>query len=362
MWRYTNRALLISLGLHFILVLTIVPLLIQHRGEFEDGLSVVLLEPEPVRRMRKRVLRQREPLIQPASRAKTTKASTPSRASPSNAVQRPAPKAPLHLDVATVLVTHADLPEMNAPALPNASLGKSIVWNGGGEIDGHDVAGVEGPGPGGGDGVGQRFAIGTRVDDLGLGDFAGAPAGLGIFDTTVMPGHGLVGTVYVTGTLISKMPAFERLTPIYTFITGNLDVYPRIYTEGFPTSKMQTVVENFAIRFRGKLAIETPGKYTFALNSDDGAKLYINRNLIVNNDGIHPPQYRRGSRKLTAGMHTIEIHYFQGPRYQIALQWLYQPPKGREQIVPPEIIYLPETPRVPKALKGLQDRLNKIRN
>ena len=362
MRRYTNRALLISLGLHLILVLTIVPLLIQRRGEFEERLSVVLLEPEPVRRMRKRVLRQREPLIQPVSRAKTTKASNPSRASPASAVQRPAPKAQVHLDVATVLVTHADLPETNAPALPNASLGKSIVWNGGVEIDGYDGPGVEGPGPGGGDGVGQRFAIGTGVDDLDFAYVDAASTGLGIFDTNVLPGHGLVGTVYVPGTLISQMPAFERLTPVYTFITGTLDVYPRNYTEGFPTPKMQTVVENFAIRFRGKLAIETPGKYTFALNSDDGAKLYINRNLVVDNDGIHPPRYRQGSRKLTAGVHNVEIHYFQGPRYQIALQWFYQPPKGREQIVPPEMIYLPETPRVPKALKGLQDRLNRIRD
>ena len=362
MRRYTNRELLISLGLHLFLVLTIVPLLIQRPDELKEGLSVALLEPEPVRRTRKRVLRQREPLIQPASRAKTTKASTSSRASPTKTVRGPAPKAPVHLDIAPALVTHADLPETDAPALPNASLGKSIVWNGSVEIDAHDGTGVEGPRPGGRDGVGQRFAIGTAVDDLGLANFDAAPTGLGIFDTAVIPGHGLVGTVYVPGTLIAQMPAFERLTPVYTFITANLDVYPRNYTEGFPTPKMQTVVEYFAIRFRGKLAIETPGKYTFALNSDDGAKLYINRNLVVDNDGIHPLRFRRGTRKLTAGMHNIEIHYFQGPRYQIALQWFYQPPKGREQIVPPEMIYLPETPRVPKALKGLQDRLNRNRD
>ena len=270
MRRYTNQALLISLGLHLILALTIVPLLIRHPDELKEGLSVVWLEPEPVRRMRKRVLRQRQPLIRQTRLVKSTKVSAPSLASPTNPVRGPAPKTPVHLDV-----TPADLPETDAPALPNASLGKSIVWNGGVERDGYDGTGVEGPRPGGGDGVGHRFAINTGVDDLGLANFDAASTGLGIFDTAVIPGHGLVGTVYVPGTRISQMPAFERLTPVYTFITGNLDVPPRNYTEGFPTPKMQTVVENFAIRFRGKLAIETPGKYTFALNSDDGAKLYI---------------------------------------------------------------------------------------
>ena len=77
------------------------------------------------------------------------------------------------------------------------------------------------------------------------------------------------------------MPPFEHLTPVYTFITSNLNVSPRNYTEGFPTAKMESVVDNFAIRFRGRLAIETSGNYTFALNSDDGSKLYINRNLVV---------------------------------------------------------------------------------
>ena len=202
--------------------------------------------------------------------------------------------------------------------------------------------------------------------------------GLGIFDTTVMPGHGLVGTVYVRDAPIPQvdlfarcftpsgkifqMPPFEHLTPVHTFITGTLNVSPRNYTTGFPTAKMESVVDNFAIRLRGQLAIETPGTYTFALNSDDGSKLYINQNLIVDNDGIHTPRYVRGNVTLAAGMHHIEIHYFQGQPYQIALQWFYQPPNGKEQIVPSEIIYLPESPQVPSALIGLHNRLEKIRD
>ena len=50
---------------------------------------------------------------------------------------------------------------------------------------------------------------------------------------------------------------------------------------------MQNVIEHFAIRFRGELAVDTPGTYTFWLLSDDGSKLYINDDLVINNDGIH---------------------------------------------------------------------------
>ena len=379
--QYTNRALLISLGVHLILAVMVVPILVQPSDEIRDSSTVSLLEVKPVQRVRQRVLHQYQPPIQQTRQAKPAKPSVPSLASPANTVQGSAPQVTVHLDVAPALVTHADLPETDALALPNAGLGRgiarsSIVGIGRGRGTGME-AGLRHGVPGG-NGVGRHFTSLTGVDDVELGDFASPSTGLGIFDTTVRSGHGFVGTVYVRDTPIPQvdlfegcftpsgrifqMPPFEHLTPVYTFITGNLDVSPRNYTEGFPTAKMESVVDNFAIRFRGRLAIDTPGTYTFALNSDDGSKLYINQNLVVDNDGIHTPRYVRGSLKLAVGLHHIEIHYFQGQPYQIALQWFYQPPNGQEQIVPPEMIYLPEPSRPPSALIGLQDRLKKIRD
>ena len=381
MRRYTNRALFISLGLHLILAMTVVPILVQPSDRVRDNSPVLLFKVEPVQRVRQRVSRQYQPPIRQTRQAKPTKPSTSLSALPANTVQGSAPQAPVHLDAAPALTTHADLPDTGAPALPNASLGKGFAGSGIVGIGRGRGTGMEdrfGRGVPGGNGVGKRFASLTGVNDLELGNFVSTSTGLGIFDTVVMSGHGLVGTVYVRDAPIPqvdlfercftpsgrlfRMPPFEHMTPVYTFITGNLDVSPRNYTKGFPTAKMESVVDNFAIRFRGNLAIETPGTYTFALNSDDGSKLYINRNLVVDNDGIHTPRYVRGNVKLAAGMHYIEIHYFQGQPYQIALQWFYQPPSGQEQIVPPEMIYLPEPPRAPSALIGLQNRLKKIQD
>ena len=381
MHQHTNRALLISLGLHLILAVMVVPILVQPSDEIRDSSAVNLLEVKPVQRARQRILRQYQPPIRQIPQAKPAKPSAP------HLLRRPIrwedlpPQAPLHLDIAPALVTHADLPETGAPTLSNGSLGKGVAGSGAVGIGRGRGTGLEngfGHGVPGGNGVGQRFASLAGVDDLELGHFASPSTGLGIFDTAVIPGHGLVGTVYVRDAPIPQvdlfercitpsgrifqMPPFEHLTPVYTFITDSLNVSPRNYTEGFPTAKMASVVDNFAIRFRGKIAIETPGTYTFALNSDDGSKLYINRNLVVDNDGIHPPRYVQGNLELAAGMHHIEIHYFQGQPYQIALQWFYQPPNGQEQIVPPEMIYLPEPPRAPSALIGLQNRLKKIRD
>ena len=94
---------------------------------------------------------------------------------------------------------------------------------------------------------------------------------------------------------------------------------------------------------RGRLKIETDGSYTFSLNSDDGSKLYIDGNLVVDNDGLHGMFARQGSVVLTAGDHNIEVQYFQGPRYEIGLQLSWQPPNGEMQIVPPAVLYPPDT-------------------
>ena len=288
------------------------------------------------------------------------------------------------------IVTHADIPQSDAPSpVSNASFGEDGTLAGPVVVEGQRGTGVGGPERGGrgsgGYGSGNHLVShGTGASDVGLATLDGIDAGLGIFDTNVMSGHGLIGQVYVPGGTIHQMPDFDLLTPVYTFVTPNLDVSKRNYTQGFPTPEMQFVVEDFAIRFRGELAIDTPGLYHFGLYSDDGAKLYIDGTLVVDNDGIHTGKGKRGSITLPIGVYPIEIQYFQGPRYSIALQWYYQPPNepyfesigshsitipawswrsgsyilGR--IVPPEVIYRPSKPRIPEALRKLQQRLKNI--
>ena len=383
----TNHALIISLGIHIAVVLAVSPFLVNHFDAEKEHISAEILKPEPEKQIRKRILPIRTPLIPQASEAEASDASP---ASPTYSPEVSVPKAPVHDDVTPDVVTYADVPQTDAPSpVSNASFGEDGTLAGPVVVDGQRGAGVGRPGHGqgsGNNGIGDRFTHGTGAADAGLGVLDGIDVGLGIFGTDVMPGHGLIGQVYVPGGVIQQMPDFDQLTPVYTFVTPNLDISEREYTQGFPTPEMQSVVEDFAIRFRGELAIDTPGSYVFGLLSDDGSRLYINGTLVVDNDGIHPPMGKKGEITLEAGRHPVEIHYFQGPRYSIALQWTYQPPtKPRsettysisvttperrwnwqsgvpETIVPPEIIYPPGKPRVPKALRKLQQRLKNIEN
>ena len=363
----SNRSkisLLVSLCIHFVLVLSLSPFIVRHLNEFENPLALEFFKVESPERIKRRTKLEHK-TIKPKIRTDSGSPSI-SRAAPKYAPEMNPPRAPIYDDLAPEIVTFAEIPHTNTSSLPNASFGKDVDAAGPVVIPEFQGAGGTsrgvgrgGSGSGKGGGMGKRLAGLSNTDDLPSIGYNEGDMGLGIFNTDVMPGHGLVGKVYISDTPIHRLPNFKRMTPVYSFTTANLDVSARHYTEGFPTPKKQEVLENFAIHFHGKLAVDTPGVYMFEMLSDDGSKLYINGKLVVDNDGTHGPSSRRSSIRLNAGFHPVEIQYFQGPRFQIALQWFYKPPNRPRQIVPAEVIFHPGKPEVPDALKSLKQKINK---
>lgn len=110
------------------------------------------------------------------------------------------------------------------------------------------------------------------------------------------------------------------------------DVPARSFVEGFPG--IPDLFEWFALEARAKLLIPKTGEYRFRVNSDDGSLLYINENLIIDNDGVHAPTSKDATISLESGRHDLKLRYFQGPKVQIALQLFWTPPGGSEEIVP----------------------------
>jgi len=137
------------------------------------------------------------------------------------------------------------------------------------------------------------------------------------FGVTVMIPSGLRGQIYKIKSNSTKLPDFARLKPIGTIYTSSLNVPPHDFSAGFPGVSKRT--EWFAIDYTGRFWIEKPGTYRFMLMSDDGSKLYIDDELVVDNDGVHAPAERGGTATLGRGIHRIRVSYFQGPRYHVAL-------------------------------------------
>jgi hexosaminidase len=70
--------------------------------------------------------------------------------------------------------------------------------------------------------------------------------------------------------------------------------------------------EWFALDYKGYLKIEKEGLYTFSVNADDGAILYIDDVLVVDNDGYHYSREKSGNIGLGEGYHSIRLAYFEG--------------------------------------------------
>lgn len=70
--------------------------------------------------------------------------------------------------------------------------------------------------------------------------------------------------------------------------------------------------ETYSFRFYGTINIATADTYTFYLNSDDGSRLYIDGEQIVDYDGLHGANGPvSNSVALTSGVHDIEILFFE---------------------------------------------------
>jgi hypothetical protein len=149
------------------------------------------------------------------------------------------------------------------------------------------------------------------------------------FGTTVVVPGGLEGVVYHISKRSKAIPDLSKIKSQGKIYVSALNIPLRDFTEGFPgVTKRQ---EWFAIDYRGRFWIQKPGLYRFALTSDDGSRLDIDDQTVVDNDGIHPALTKSSSVELSGGIHRIRVQYFQGPRLQVALVLEIAGPDDPEQ-------------------------------
>ena len=105
---------------------------------------------------------------------------------------------------------------------------------------------------------------------------------------------------YYTGTF-QQLQDLELAKPINSGIL-----------EGAVSSeKWKSKTERYiGLKFDGYIYIPETANYTISTLSDDGSKLFIDNELVVNNDGIHWQNEAYGVVKLEKGFHKININYF----------------------------------------------------
>ncbi len=107
---------------------------------------------------------------------------------------------------------------------------------------------------------------------------------------------GLLGQ-YFNNFDLSGDPVLERIDPAVNFVWG-----------GSPGEGVNT---DFSARWTGTIIIPEDGVYGFASYNDDGTRLYIDGELIIDDWRGHPPTWRY-SRKLwlSAGEHSFRLDFY----------------------------------------------------
>ncbi len=67
----------------------------------------------------------------------------------------------------------------------------------------------------------------------------------------------------------------------------------------------------FGLEYTAYLKIDKKGVYRFYTYSDDGSRLYIDNQLVVDNDGSHSARRKDGQIALEAGYHELKVLYFE---------------------------------------------------
>ena len=92
---------------------------------------------------------------------------------------------------------------------------------------------------------------------------------------------------------------FDALTPVGTGFINTVSLAPAI------------AEDNFAIRFSFDIRVFGNGVFTFHSGSNDGSQVFVDGQLVVDNDGLHAFREVSGTTTLTSGTHQVVVTFFE---------------------------------------------------
>jgi hypothetical protein len=95
----------------------------------------------------------------------------------------------------------------------------------------------------------------------------------------------------------------------------------------------------FGLVFEGYINIPRTDVYTFTTLSDDGSRVYLEDQLVVDNDGRHAPERQSGQIGLQAGYHKIRVEFFEaGGGEELKVYWASS--VMSEEEIPAKVLFI----------------------
>jgi alpha-L-fucosidase len=140
------------------------------------------------------------------------------------------------------------------------------------------------------------------------------------FKEGALPGN----TITVPVTVLTFLPSLKPEAALQKGLkVSAYELYPKSVND-LDTAKpvKETVVPDISLdqlpreeyaglMYTGYIKVPEQGIYNFFLSSDDGSKLWIDQQLIVDNDGLHANEEKSGRIALKKGYHVFRLGYIQ---------------------------------------------------
>ncbi|MEM9559975.1 MAG: M12 family metallo-peptidase [Planctomycetota bacterium] len=138
---------------------------------------------------------------------------------------------------------------------------------------------------------------------------------------------GLRFEFYQTDGTLTQLPDFDTLTPFSSWIVSQIN---------FPNSSSLAAgslfSDNVAALFEGYVFAEQAGVYTFTTSSNEGSRLYVGGQMVVDNDGLHNTRSISGQIGLQAGYHDLRVEYFEATgEASLVVSW--EAPSGQFGVI-----------------------------
>ncbi len=117
--------------------------------------------------------------------------------------------------------------------------------------------------------------------------------------TRIIEAPGLRSDVYHFEHELTVVPELEGLFPARTLVVPTVG------------HEEDDVTERYAVRLSGQLLVPSTGEHTLYTSSDDGSLLFIDGELVVDNDGLHANSRADGEIELDAGWHELTLTFFE---------------------------------------------------
>jgi PA14 domain len=140
-------------------------------------------------------------------------------------------------------------------------------------------------------------------------------------------GNGLTGQYYNSTNLD---PSTLALTKTDTSVNFN-------WNNGAPDAKVNA--DNFSAEWTGQILAPETGTYTFTTTSDDGVRVWVNGQQLINAWNDHGPQQDSGTITLQAGQkYDIKVDYYEHTGGAV-MQLNWSTPTIARQVIPQAYLY-----------------------